>query len=64
MMNLEPLDGHGRSLLINITVERSGEMITMGLIEDLPSKSLWKASVLPYGCEFETDIVPTELSKL
>ena len=63
-MILESLDGHGNTLYSNITVERNGETITMAIKDDLliPSKSLWDASVLPYGCD--ADVVVTELSML
>ena len=60
-MILESIDGLGYSLVANVTVERTGEMIDMHMDEVLPSKSLWKASTLPYGCE--SDAVVTELSK-
>ena len=64
-MILESLDGRGNTLYYsNISVLRNGETITMALKEDIsiPSKSLWDASVLPYGCD--ADVVVTELSRL
>ena len=61
-MILKSLDGLGHSNTINITVERIGETITMSIKEELPSKSLWEALILPYGCE--ADIMVTELSEL
>ena len=64
-MILESLDGLGQSLVINITVQRSGEMIHMTIEEVLvlPSKSLWNSTVLPYGCEADTVVDGMELSK-
>ena len=61
-MILESLDSLGQSLVINITVQRSGEMIHMTIEEVLvlPSKSLWNSTVLPYGC---TVVDGMELSK-
>ena len=60
-MTLESLDGLKHNLITNITVERTGEMIDIQMNEVLPSKSLWKASTLAYGCESNTAL--TELSK-
>ena len=58
---LESLDGLKWNLVINITVERTGEMIDIQMEEVLPSKSLWKTSILAYGCESDASL--TELSK-
>ena len=41
---LESLDGLKHNLVMNITMERIGEMIDIRMEEVLPSKSLWKAS--------------------
>ena len=62
-MILESLDGLGQNLIINITVQRSGEMIDMSIEEPLPSKSLWKVSILAYGCVSDTVVDDTELSE-
>ena len=64
-MILESLDGLGQNLIINITVQRSGEseMINMTIEEVLPSKSLWNATLLPYGCEADIVADGIELSK-
>ena len=47
--------------MINISVVRIGEMIKMTIEEVLRSKSLWIASVLPYGCP-GADIARSEIS--
>ena len=44
-MTLESLDGR-EDLVINITVERNGEMIDMHVEESVPPNSLWRASIL------------------
>ena len=62
-MNLESLDGHGSDLVVNITVHRSNEMISIVMEDVLPSKFLWNASILAYGCEGDTHATVTELSK-
>ena len=62
-MILESLDGLGQNWGINITVGRNGEKIDMSIEEVLPSKSLWKASILAYGCESDTVVDDTELSE-
>ena len=61
-MILVSINGLGYNLVINITVERTGEMIDMHMDEVLPSKSLWKASTLPQY-ESEGIMVVTKLSK-
>ena len=61
-MILESLDGLQQNLEINVTVERNGEMVDMSIDEPLSSKSLWKASVLAYGCESDTVVDDAELS--
>ena len=61
IMNLESIDGLGQNLAVNITVERNGNNVNMHMEEMLQSKSLWKASILPYGCDADT--IVTELSK-
>ena len=38
-------------------------MIHLIIKEVLPSKSLWNATVLPYGCEADTEVDGIELSK-
>jgi hypothetical protein len=50
-MILTSIDGFGQDLVKNITVERDGGMISMSIDDVLPSKLLWKVSVLAYGCE-------------
>ena len=62
-MILESLDGLGQNLVINITVQRSGEIIDMTIEEALPSKSIWNSTVLPYSCEANTVVDGIELSK-
>ena len=52
---LESLDGHARDVMINITVHRDNEIISIMMEDILPSKLLWNASVLAYGCEFQSD---------
>ena len=62
-MLLKPLDGHARDLVINITVHRNNMLISIVLENVLPSKSLWNASILAYGCQMDTHTTITELSK-
>ena len=64
-MTLESLslDGH-EDLVTNITVERNGEMIDMHVEESVPPNSLWRASILAYGCESHRIVTNYELSKL
>ena len=63
-MILESTDGFGQDLVINITVERNGEMLDMSIGQILPSKSLWRVSVLAYGCESNNVVRDdTELSE-
>ena len=38
-------------------------MINMTIEEALPPKSLWNATLLPYGCEADTVVDGIELSK-
>ena len=61
-MILEPLDSLRQNLVISINVQRNGEMIYMMIEELLPSKSLWNAEILPYGCEADTLVDNNELS--
>ena len=63
-MNLESLDGRNDNLVINITVKRNGEMIDMRTKETVPPNSLWRASILAYGCEGDGVVTDYELSKL
>ena len=63
MMNLESLDGLKDNLVINITVERDGEMIDMQTKETVLPNSLWRASILAYGCESDRVVTDYELSK-
>ena len=63
-MILESLDDQRNNLVINITVHRNSEIISAGTEEELPSKSLWNASIHAYGCETNTHTTRTELSKL
>ncbi len=62
-MILESLDGR-EDLVTNITVERNGEMIDMSVEEIVPPNSLWRASILAYGCESDSIVINYELSKL
>ena len=62
-MTLESLDGH-EDLVTNITVERNREMIDMHVEERVPPNSLWRASILAYGCESDRIVTNYELSKL
>ena len=62
-MILESLDGRD-DFITNITVERNGEMIDMHVEESVPPNSLWRASVLAYGCESDTIVTNYEISKL
>ena len=61
---LEPLDGIGSNMRINISVQRDGDFVTMQIMEQvaLPSKHLWSALILPYDCIVDMQV--TELSKL
>ena len=61
---LEPLDGHQeQNLMINISVERSGEMVNMSVDGEIPTKTLWNASLLAYGCQSDTVVKGVELSE-
>ena len=63
-MILEPLDGHQeQNLMINISVERSGEMVNMSVDGEIPTKTLWNASLLAYGCQSDTVVKVVELSE-
>ena len=64
MMILESLDGHNDDLIINITVERNGEVIDMCTEEAVSPNSLWRASIQAYGCESDMVVTDDELSKL
>ena len=64
MIILESLDGGKDSLVINITVERDGGMIDMWTEESVSPNSLWRASILAYGCESDRVLTDYELSKL
>ena len=61
---LKPLDGHiDHNLMINISVQRSGELVNMSVDGEIPSETLWNASLLAYGCESDTVMKNVELSK-
>ena len=60
-MILQSLDGH-EDLVTNITVERNGEVIDMYVQETIPPNSLWRASILAYGCESDRTGTNYELS--
>ena len=62
-MILESLDGR-EDLVTNITVERNGEMVDMRVEEIVPPASLWRASILAYGCLSDRIVTDYELSKL
>ena len=50
--NTRTLDGHQeQNLMKNISVERSGEMVNMSVDGEIPTKTLWNASLLAYGCQ-------------
>ena len=59
-MILESIDEIEGDSTMTITVKRDGEMITMSIDKILPSKLLWRVSILPYGCE--EHIARSELS--
>ncbi len=59
-MILESLDGR-EDLVTNITVERNGEMIDMSVEESVPPNSLWRASIIAYGCESDSIVTNYEL---
>ena len=58
---LESLNVLGNNSTINITVRRNNEMISLTMEDVLLPKSLWKASILAYGCETHTAVI--ELSE-
>ena len=61
---LEPLDGHiDYNLMINISVQRSEELVNMSVDGEIPHKTLWTGSLLAYGCESDTVVNKVELSK-
>jgi hypothetical protein len=60
-MMLESLDGIGSNMLVNISVQRDGEIVTMQIGERLPPRRLWSTLILPYNCE--ADMQVAELSK-
>jgi hypothetical protein len=60
-MMLESLDGIGSNMLVNISVQRDEETVTMQIGEQLPSRRLWSALILPYNCEADKQVA--ELSK-
>ena len=61
---LEPLDGHiDHNSMINISVQRSGELVNMSVDGEIPPKTLWNASLLAYGCKSDTVTERVELSK-
>ena len=62
-MILDSLDGRV-DLVTNIIVERNGETVDMHIEENIPPNSLWRASILAYGCESDTIVTNFELSKL
>ena len=62
-MILESLDGHTQNSVVNIVVQRNGARIYLNIQEELPTRTLWNALVLPYGCEANTVASLTELSK-
>ena len=50
--------------MINISVERSGEMVNMSVDGEIPTKTLWNASLLAYGCQSDTVVKGVELSEV
>ena len=63
-MILESLDGLNDNLVINITVERNGEIVDMRTEETVRPNLLWRASILAYGCESDMVVIDYQLSKL
>ena len=63
-MMLKSLDGCEHNFKINITMRREGEFVSMSIGKQLPSKSLWSVIIQAYGCEADTVVNGTELSKL
>ena len=60
---LKPLDGHiDYNLMINISVQRCGELVNMSVDKEITPKSLWNASLLAYGCESDTVMKDVEFS--
>ena len=64
VMILESLDGFNDNLVINITVERNGEIVDMRTEETVRPNLLWRASILAYGCESDMVVINYQLSKL
>ena len=62
-MNLVSLDDLGQDFIINIMVQRNGQMTHMAIEGALPSRSLWNVTILPYGCEADTVVNNIELSR-
>ena len=61
---LEPIDGHtDHNLMINISVQRSGELVNMSVDGEIPHKTLWNASILADGCMLDAVMKNLELSK-
>jgi hypothetical protein len=63
VINLESLDGRGSNLVMNVTVRRNNDILSVVMEDMLPSKSLWNASILAYGCKADNHSTVTELSK-
>ena len=63
-MMLESFDRDYDDLMVNITVERSDEVIILSMKEQLPLRTLWNVSVQAYGCEEDTVVNDIELSEL
>ena len=50
-------------MMINISVQKSGELVNMSVDGEIPPKTLWNASLLAYGCESDTVMKDVGLSK-
>ena len=60
-MKLTSLDGfHGDSAVM-INTSREGEMVELSLERHLPSKGLWRVSVLAHSCEVDIVVEGFEL---
>ena len=63
-MEFKSLDGLQSESTIMINTSREREMVKLHLERQLPSKRLWRVSVLAHGCEVNTVVEDFELSEL
>ena len=63
-MVLKSLDGTQSDSAVNINVQREDESVELHLERQLPSMTLWNASVLAHICEADTVLEGYELSKI